>query len=167
MIDELKLVNRQTINFDSTGGYTFGLLQDLNQTPFQSSADIEIDDDGQFLVCQNYDGIEQVILKAILTSSQLNGYGTDAYALLGKKNLTFIKGRLMTDIVESLNTVKSAQLKFLSENPTLNQKTIIAIILNVKVDKIGPTKIQSTINVQTLYDQILNKNNTKSIVSVT
>ena len=151
MIEELKLVNR---------------IEGLNQTPFQSSADIDIADDGSFVTCENYDGIEQVVLKAILTSLQANGYGTDVSKMLGKKNLTYLRGKVMTDVVQSLMKVKDSQMSFLKEYPTYNRKSIIDTILSIKVDRVDNTRIQSTIDIQSLYDATLNKNNTKSIISI-
>lgn len=152
MIEDLKLVNR---TYDS-----------INQSPFQSSSDIDIDETGNFVRCTDYEGIELVALKAIITSLQLNGYGTDAVKILGKKNLTFLRGKLMADVVQSLSTVKKAQLKFLSSNPTYNRKAIVDKILAIKVDRTSNTGLQCMLSIQTLYDSLLNTSNTKTITTV-
>lgn len=153
MIEELKLVNRLQTN-------------EINQTPFQSASDIDINSNGEFVRCSDYDGIQQSVLKAIITSSQLNGYGTDIMTLLGKKNLTYLRGKIMSDVIQTLSVLKDAQNVFLSQNPTFNRKSVIDTILGVKSDKIGLTKIETSIEIQTLYESIMRTNTKKTITSI-
>lgn len=154
MIQELKLYNRSP---DTT---------EVNQTPFSGKSDISFDIYGNFVKCTGEEGLEQNSLKALLTDTQLDGYGTDARKLLGKKNLEYVRGKLLYQILSTLDTLKTAQLQFLSKHPTYDKRNIVADVLNVKVDKKTNTSIICSLKVQSLQKKLVNSQNLDEINTV-
>lgn len=144
MIEEIKLVNRN-LEEDTT-----------NETPFNGSSDITFDDSGNIVRCVDEEGLEQNLLKAVLTSTQLNGYGTDMFSLLGKKNIELIRGKLMYNVLTSLNFLKKIQSSYLQQFPTYNKKSIISNIFNIKSDKRTKTDLKVSIKIQSLDSQTKN-----------
>ena len=144
MIEEIKLTSRN-LEEDTT-----------NQTPFNGSSDIEFDDSGNIVRCKDDEGLEQNLLKAVLTSVQNNGYGTDMFSLLGKKNIEFIRGKLMYDVITSISLLKKFQFSYLNEFKTYNKRNIISTIFNIKSDKKNKTSLQVSLKVQSLDSQLKN-----------
>lgn len=154
MIQELKLVNRLESDADET-----------NETPFKGFSDIEYDENGHFLRCTGEEGLEQNILKSAITEVQPNGYGTSVSTLLGKKNLDFIRGKLMTEILSSYNTLKKNQLNFLSQHNTYDKKNIISKVLNIKIDKGEKTTLDVSLKIYSLENQLKNSNNLQEVIT--
>ena len=144
MINELKLINRNS--YDNV----------LRDTFFNQASDIEFDENGLMIKCTGEEGLEQIVLKSILTSIQLNGYGTSIFDLLGKKNTEFIRGKLMYEILSTFDTIRKNQLKYLTNFSTFDKKSIIARVFNIKSNK-GKTDLQVSLKVQSLDKQIKNE----------
>ena len=147
MIEELKLVNRN--DEDS----------DFNETPFNGSSDIDFTESGSIVRCTGEEGLEQNLLKAILTGIQPNGYGTtEVYGLLGKKNIEYVRTKLLYEIISTFNILKKNQLRYLSSASTYNKQNIIAETTNIKTDKIKNTSFRVTFKVRSLDNQLINEN---------
>lgn len=145
MIEEIKLVNRN-LEEDTT-----------NDTPFNGSSDIDFDDTGNIIKCVDEEGLEQNLLKAVLTSTQTNGYGTDMFSLLGKKNIELIRGKLMYNILTSLNFLKKVQSNYLKQHATYNKKSMVANIFNIKSSKQTQTDLRVSLKVQSLDSLLKNE----------
>lgn len=146
MIQELKLVNRDT------EGYI------TNETRFNGSADIDFDSSGNMVRCTGEEGLEQNILKAVLTSTQENGYGTDMFSILGKKNIEFIRGKLMYEILSTFEILRKNQLNYLSQFPTYDKKNIAIRTFNIQSTKKQKTDLGVSLKVQSLDSYLKNKN---------
>lgn len=144
MISELKLFSRTEDGV-------------IDFTPFQSSADIEYDQFGFPIRCTSEEGLEQNLLKSVLTSTQSeDGYGTDFKSIIGKKNLDFIRVKLMQEILSSLSVLRKYQLDFLSKNPTYDKKNIIGSVVNIKTSQISGTSFVVSTKIRSQND--LDKN---------
>ena len=144
MIEELKLINRNDE------------INDLNETPFNGSSDIDFNENGNFVRCTEEEGLEQNVLKAILTGVQLNGYGTEIYSLLGKKNIEFLRSKLMYEILSTFHTLKNNQLSYLSQFPTYNKTSVIGEIFNIKTEKKDKTSFRVSLKIMSLDSKIKN-----------
>lgn len=151
MIQELKLINRD-LESDET-----------NQTPFNGSSDIDFDEYGHFVTTTGEQGLEQNLLKAILTTTQPNGYGTEAFSLLGKKNIELIRGKLMFDLLSTFKILKQNQLKFLNQFSTYDKRNIISKVYNILTHKRDKTSMNVSMKVQSLDNELKNKNNLDEI----
>lgn len=140
MIEDLKLVNRLENN------------DVLNQTPFNSSSDIDFDNLGHFKRCTD-DGLEQSFLKSILTETQLDGYGTDIYSFIGKKNIEYIKGRLLTEILSTVSILSTAQKNYLRQYNTFDKDSIVHKIYNLLGTKTDKNSLQISCSVRSLLDE--------------
>lgn len=152
MIEDIKLFNRIS-DSDVT-----------NQTPFNSSADINFDENGNFVKCENSDeGIEQNLLKAVLTNLQIDGYGTDIVKLIGSQNHAYIKGKMLNEVTTAISVLKKYQMDFYKDNPTYNKKSIINDILYLYVTDYDKTSIDVDVKIQSYYDYLKNQLSLKPI----
>lgn len=150
MIEELKLIERSPSNPN-------------NQTSFDGNADIIIDKYGQFERCTGEEGLVQNLIKAILTSHQLDNYGTLIRSLLHKKNLSFIRGRIMVDLLNSFSVLRKYQLKYYQDFPTFDTKNIIMQTYEVFVNRLNALALLVNIKVQSLYNQKIQSNSLQEI----
>lgn len=141
MVNDLKLINR------------LGQVDVSNQTSFNSSADIDIDEQGWFKRCDGYEGLEQALLKAVLTETQLSGYGTGIYSLLGKKNLLYVKGKLLTEMISTLNVISGNQLNYYDEVQTFDKRSIISSVSTLSGYQTDKVSLNIICSVVSYYDQ--------------
>lgn len=139
MIEEVKLIPRKE-NI---------ITEDL---PFNGFSDINYDPYGNWEKCVGDEGLAQNFSKAILTYSN-KGYGTFFKKLLGKKNLNFIKGKMLSDVVTSLDTLKKNQLSFLNNFPTYNKKSIVGNLYNLIVFKSSPQNLHINVKLSSLDEE--------------
>ncbi len=135
MYKELKLISRDTANRSS------------DVPLFNSAADFEWDDNGGFVLCESSEGLEQTILKAVLTRVQSNGYGTIVQSLKGLKIKTLLITILNTEVIASLNVTKKAQAAFYTLYPTFDKKQMIGRLTYIKVYRKDKDKITIILNV--------------------
>lgn len=121
-------------------------------TVYTSSADIDYDKDGNFVLCNSTEGLEQVLLKGAFTSAQSDGYGTMLPTLVGTKSKRLITTLIMSELVKCYNLIKKYQVDFLIANPGMDKKQIIGKLLSVQVAKSTPTAIQVRLKTESLYE---------------
>lgn len=141
MVNDLKLVNR------------FEQIDVSNQTTFNSSADIDIDDQGWFKRCDGYEGLEQALLKAIFTETQLSGYGTDIYSLLGKKNMSYVKGKLLSEVVSTISIISGNQMKFYDKVQTFDKRSIISSLKSITGYSVDKESLDIFCSIISYYDR--------------
>lgn len=137
MIEELKLISRLKPN----------VVEDI---PFTGYSDIEYDEVGFWKKCSTNGGLAQNFAKAVLTYVQSNGYGTSIKKLLGKKNLNFIQGQLISEIISTINTLKSHQRVFINNYPSYDKGQAIGNLYNLKVSRTVPNKLDINVKISSL-----------------
>lgn len=150
MFKELKLFPRRKTSDGTTVVYA-------------SSADIDYDVFGNFILCDSIEGLSQVVVKAVITKSQPDGYGTMLQTLKGTKNKPLLKALLTMEIIRCYNVVKNNQIIFLNKYPLLDREQIIANVQYVKVISPSLTSIKITLRVQSLQQRQLNPLSTNII----
>lgn len=147
MITEVKLVNRNKSDF-------------VDRTAFNGSADFDFDEYGEPIRCNSGEAFEQNLLKSILTSRQEeDGYGTRFKSVIGRSNTNFIRVALMSDVTTSLAVLKKYQLEYSGKNPTLDKKTVIGELVNLKGNSVSSTSFEVSAKLRTLDD--IEKNSDK------
>jgi len=144
-IRELRLISRDSNSI-------------VDHTPFNGSSDIEFDEFGGFKLCDDNTGLEQNLLKAVITGVQPDGYGTDFKSLLGRKNTGAIRAKLMQETLSSIAILKKAQMNYLSVHPTYDKKNIIGQVANIQTNPVSKTEFE--VNVQMLSLDDIEKNTT-------
>lgn len=144
MIKDLKLFSRNKAT--NTNDFEF------------SNMDIEFDNRGFFVRCENSDeGLNQNFLKAVATSVQDDGYGTNLFKLLGKQNLTFIKVKLMQEILNSIFTLRENQInEYNKYNGNYDNGMILNRIANLYFKDITNTSIYIDAKAQSLKKDLEN-----------
>jgi len=136
----------------------------VDQTEFKSDSDIDFDVYGEVVLCTPEEGLEQNLLKAVLTDKQPDGYGTSFKSLIGRPNTDFVRVSLMHEILSSVDTLKSSQVTYLKRNPTYDKKSIIGSMVNIKGNRISKTGFEVTCKLRSLNDI---EKNTNSLQQVT
>ncbi len=136
-IQELKLISRLNPN----------VVEDI---PFNGFSDLDYDDVGFWVRCNTDEGLEQNFAKAVLTSVQTNGYGTNIRKLIGKKTLSFIQGQLVGEIISTIDTLKSHQAAFINSYPSYDKGQAVGNLYNLKVSKTAPNKLNVNVKVSSL-----------------
>lgn len=153
-IQDIKLVNRGDENF-------------VDQTAFNSDSDIDFSIYGEPVLCTSEEGLEQNLLKSILTSKQEDdGYGTSFKSIIGRKNTNFVRASLMYEILASLSVLKKYQADYLSKNPTYDKKSIIGSVENIKGNPVTKTSFEVLCKVRSLNDIETNANKLQQISTV-
>lgn len=152
-IKDIKLTNRGSENF-------------TDNTPFNADADIDFDIYGEPVMCTSEEGLEQNILKAILTGKQDDGYGTSFKSIIGHKNINYIRASLMYEILTSLSVLKKYQTSYISNNPTYDKKSSIGSVENIKGNTVTNTSFEVSCKVRSLNDIETNSNKLQQISTI-
>lgn len=123
-------------------------------TVFSSSADLEYDKDGNFVLCSSEQGLEQVLLKGAFTSLQFNGYGTLLATIIGTKSIKLLTALLISELVKCYNLIKKFQLEFLQQHPEMDKRQILSKLQYVQVAKASPTRLNVRLKVESLEDTL-------------
>lgn len=149
MITELKLITRNKVE-----GYNFEF----------SNMDIEFDNRGFLKTCNSDEGLNQNFMKAVITANQSDGYGTNLYKLLGKPNITYIKVKLMQEILTTMYVLREAQLGLYNDsNGNFDSGQIVNKVANLYFKDVSPTSIFIDVKVQSLKKSIENSKNLNEI----
>ena len=141
MIKELKLINRS--------GTT-----DL----FNSSADIDFDSFGNLQTVEGEQGLHQCVGKAILTSKQDDGYGTNLSDLIGKKNTRYVQTKSALEVLTSLTTLKKFQYNYKLSNQQFDSRVVLYTVYNVIAEALTKTSIDISLKLNNLYNVEYNEN---------
>ena len=112
---------------------TIELIHNKEPGTFKKGMDIKLSSDSDFSSLEGRSELFQEVKKAIVTSKQADGYGTNLYKLRGKKNKDLIKSLGILSILESLQYLKSMQTISLGLG-RINEQAKLISVERVQID---------------------------------
>ncbi len=126
-------------------------LQDIKLVPRDASdanfspgrMTVDLGGDGNPVLIEDFDALDQDVMKAIFTGAQVDGYGTVIKQVVGDKNLGVVQAMLTYTVIGSLQKLISIHNDTHERFPTqFRLRRMLANLEFLKVDSLSVTSIR-------------------------